>query len=123
MCSTSTTLCCDRDNAVRAGAALMLLLAVAVCSQAQGTERELNTPEKVLVSITNRNGRVTVKASDDQKKLSVEATSNGAPVTSDEVQTTVKGGNVQIDVRPHRNSDRIDLLVRVPSRSRIRVSA
>jgi len=111
----------ERNNTSRAFAALVLLLAVAVCFQGQSTERELNTPEKVLVSITNRNGRVVVNALDKQKNVSVEATSNGAPVTSDEVQTTVKGGNVQVDVRPHRNSDRIDLTVRVPSRSRIRV--
>src|ERR1700682_1886464 len=106
----------------RAGPCLLLLLAVATCFGAQSTQRELDTPEKVLVSITNRNGRISVTASENQKKVSVEATSNGAPVTSDDVQTTVKGGNVQIDVRARRDSDRINLIVRVPSRSRVRVS-
>lgn len=108
---------------VRPLAAVVFLLAAAVCSQAQSTQRELDTPEKVLVSITNRNGRVIVTAADDQKKVSVEATSAGAPVTADDVQTAIKGGNVQIDVRARRDADRIDLLVRVPSRSRVRVSS
>ena len=111
----------DLNNAGCAGAAVLLLLAGTVYLEGQSPQRELNTPEKVLVSITSRNGRVSVNASDKQTKVSVEATSNGASVMSDDVQTTVKGGNVQIDVRARRDSDRIDLLVRVPSRSRIRV--
>src|SRR5258705_62679 len=116
-----TTLGFARHNSSRAGTALLLLLVVAVCLSAQSPQRELNTPDKVLVSITNRNGRVSVNASEDQKTVAVEATANGVPVTSDEVQTTAKGGNFQIDVRARRESDRIDLTVRVPVRSRIRV--
>ena len=116
-----TTLGFAQHNSSRTAAALLLLLVVAVCLSAQSPQRELNTPEKVQVSITNRNGRVSVNASEDQKTVAVEATANGVPVTSDEVQTTGKGGNVQIDVRARRESDRIDLTVRVPTRSRIRV--
>jgi len=110
-------------NGLRAFCAPFLMLIVAVCFHGQSTLGELNTPEKVLVTITNRNGRVSVNASDKHKKVSVGATAHGAPLTSDEVQTTVKGGNVQIDVHPHRDSDRIDLTVLVPARSRIRVSS
>lgn len=111
----------DPKTTLSAATAMILLLLVSVCSPAQSSKRELDTPEKVVVSITNRNGRVSVYASDNQKKVAVEATSAGAAVLSNDVQATVKGANVQIDVRARRDPDRIDLTVRVPSRSRIRV--
>ena len=80
--------------------AAALLLAMPVCLLAQSSQRELETSGKIQVSITNRNGRVSVNASDKQKKVTVEATRNGVPVTSSEVQTTFKGGNVDIELRP-----------------------
>lgn len=101
----------------------MLLLVVFLSARAQSVQRELEVSEKGLISITNRNGRVTVKASDDQKKVSLEATSAGAPVSSGDVQTATKAGTVQIDVRTRRDADRIDLTVLVPSRSRVSVSS
>jgi VWFA-related protein len=110
-----------RSRIIRAGAAT-LLLATPVCLQAQSTQTELDKSGKTVVSITNLNGRVSVLASDNQKSVSVEATRNGVPVTSNEVQTTVKGGNVDVVVHTRRESERIDLTVRVPSRSRIRVT-
>ena len=92
-------------------------------ASAQSTLREFDTPEKVSVSITNRNGRVSVIAADEQKKVTVNATSAGAPVEPGDVQTIVKGGNVDIDVRARSEQNRIDVTVRVPSRSRVRISS
>src|SRR5258707_1194712 len=108
-----------RSRIIRAGAAT-LLLAAPVCLQAQSSQPEPDKSGKTVVSITNLNGRVIVLASDNQKSVSVAATRNGVPVTSNEVQTTVKGGNVDVEVHSRRESDRIDVTVRVPSRSRIR---
>jgi VWFA-related protein len=120
-----------RSTADRAGRACFFwsLLALATWgvapsrASAQNTVRELDTPDKVSISITNRNGRVSVVADDEQKKVTVDATSAGLPVEPGDVQIIVKGGNVDIDVRARSEQNRIDLTVRVPSRSRLRISS
>lgn len=115
-----------KNNIVRscvAFAALSFWLPMASNTVAQSTQHELDTPEKVSVFISNRNGRVSVIADDDQKKVLVDATSTGAPVEPDDVKTSVKGINVDIDVKARREQDRIDLTVRVPSRSRVRIAS
>jgi VWFA-related protein len=91
-------------------------------ARAQSLERELNTPGNAQVTIRNRNGRVTVMASDDpQTKVSLKATSPGAAVDERDVTSLVKEGAVTIDVRARREQDRIDLTVRVPPRARVKV--
>lgn len=120
-----------RLTAARTGRAcsLLSLLLLATCgatlfrARAQSTLRELDTPEKVSLSISNRNGRVTVIAADEQKKVTVDATSAGLPVEPGDLQIVSKGGNVDIDVRARSERNRIDLTVRVPSRSRLRISS
>ena len=92
-------------------------------TRAQSLVRELETPEKVSVVIANRNGRVSVLTGGDLKKVTVSATSNGVAVYPDDVQTTVKGANIDIVVRPRSEQNRIDLTVRVPPRSRVSVSS
>src|SRR5258706_1602676 len=84
-------------------------------AQAQGYEKELTTG-KSLLTIKNRNGRVSVVTSDDEKsKASLQAASSGAPVEPADV--SVSGS--EITVRERR--DRIDLTVRVPKRARVKV--
>ena len=91
---------------------------------AQTVVRELSLPEKGSVSIKNSNGRVTVVASDEQKNaVSLKADSPGAAVMESDIVSTVSSGAVQIDVRGRNERDRIDLTVRVPSRSRVRVES
>src|SRR5436190_6882897 len=92
-------------------------------TRAQSLVRELETPEKVSVVIANRNGRVSVLTGGDLKKVTVSATSNGVAVYPDDVQTTVKGANIDIVVRARSEQNRIDLTVRVPPRSRVSVSS
>ena len=123
----------------------MVLLLAALCGSAravpaQGFERELATPEKVEVTIRNTNGRVAVTASDEQRKnVSLRAESPGAPIGERDVTAVVDGAWVNIDVPPRgpridngrgRNGngggdtldrDRIDLVVRVPPRARVKI--
>jgi VWFA-related protein len=95
-----------------------------VAAFAQSYLRELDTPEKVSVSIKNRDGRVSVIASDEQqKKINIEAKSAGLPVDPGDVRAEAKGGSIQIDVRSRRAQDRIDVTVRIPSRSRVVVES
>jgi VWFA-related protein len=91
---------------------------------AQTFLRELDAPEKVSVSIKNRDGRVSVIASDEQqKKVSINATSAGLPVEPSDVRVDAKGESIQIDVRARREKDRIDIVVRIPTRSKVTVES
>jgi len=102
---------------------IALLMAGFGCSAlAQGSKQELEVPEKVTVSIKNLEGRVSVIASAEQdKKMTVEANSAGAAINAEDVKVDAKGGKVSIDVRPRGDKNRIDLVVRVPQRSKIEV--
>jgi len=114
----------DMRKVVRRVAALLSCAAlVAVCFAGQDTPRELDTPARVSVSITNRNGRVRVIAEEKLKTVSFDATMNGSPAGIADVQKEVKGGHVEINVQPRRSSERIDLIVHVPARSRVKVSS
>jgi VWFA-related protein len=102
---------------------LIIFLSGFTCSaSAQAFKHELETPEKVTVSIKNLEGRVSVVASAEQeKKLTVEATSTGLAIAPDDVKVEAKGDRVSIDVRPRGDKNRIDLVVKVPQRSKIEV--
>jgi VWFA-related protein len=83
-------------------------------------QRELETGEKVSLSVKSRNGRVSVIASDEQnKKITIEASSVGVSVDATDIKVVAKGNTVDIEVRDRR--DRIDLIVRLPARSKVTV--
>jgi VWFA-related protein len=85
---------------------------------AQTYERELNTSARTLLTIKNRNGRVSVIASDNEKdKSSLKATSTGAPVEPGDIN--VSSNEIVVRERPYR----IDITVRVPKRARVRVES
>jgi VWFA-related protein len=95
-------------------------LFISVSAQSYGTE--LDTSEKVSLTVKSRSGRVSVIAADEQKKkVSIEASSAGAPVNETDLHTVAKGSNLNIEVRDRRDKDRIDLIVRIPSRSKVTV--
>src|SRR5229473_2233518 len=101
-------------------AACLVLSILPARSLAQGYEREIPSSGKSLLTIRNRHGRVTVIASDAQKdKLSLEATSPGAPVEPGDIRAS--GG--EISVRERRPQDRIDLTVHVPARARVKIES
>ena len=87
---------------------------------AQSYRTELDTSEKVSLTVKSRNGRVSVIAADEPKnKVTIEASSAGAPVSATDLHTVAKGNNLNIEVRDRRDKDRIDLIVRIPSRSKV----
>jgi VWFA-related protein len=102
---------------------IALLLPGGISALAQSIERELNASSKVTVSIRNRNGRVVVRTSDERSNISLKATSPGEPVAESDVVSINKGRVVEIDVRARRDQDRIDLVVTVPARARIKVQS
>lgn len=86
---------------------------------AQSFVKELDTPDKVSVEAKNSNGRVSILAVDDlQNKVTIEATSRGAPVESSDVFIESKKGVILIEARDRGEKDRIDLVVRIPVRSK-----
>lgn len=87
---------------------------------AQSYRTELDTSETVSLTVKSRSGRVSVIAADEQKKkVTIEANSAGAPVSATDLHTVAKGNNLNIEVRDRRDKDRIDLIVRIPSRSKV----
>lgn len=89
-------------------------------AHAQTYERELNIGAKSTLTIRNRNGRVSVIASDDEElKPLLQATSPGATIEPRDV--SISGGEITVRERPAQ--DRIDLTVRVPARTRVKIES
>ncbi|HET6979962.1 MAG TPA: VWA domain-containing protein [Pyrinomonadaceae bacterium] len=101
---------------------LLLLTGLCLSAFAQGFKSEHEAPEKVSLVVKNLDGRVSVIASAEQeKKVSVEANSAGLPIAPEDVKVEVKGGTFQIDVRPRGEKNRIDIVVTIPTRSKVEV--
>ncbi len=93
-------------------------------ARAQNFKDELETAGKVNLSVTNLYGRVRVIASEEQlKKVTIEAVSAGLPVLGDDITTITKGPAINIQVRQREDRNRIDLTVRIPLRSRVRIES
>ncbi|MCM3873994.1 MAG: VWA domain-containing protein [Pyrinomonadaceae bacterium] len=106
----------------RSIAVMGLMILVFSPAAAQNYQRELDTPDKVSVSVKNLNGRVEIIAAETQQnKVAVEANSRGTPVDSTDLQIEAKGANIRIDVKDRGDKDRIDLVVRIPLRSKATV--
>ncbi|MGI8917551.1 MAG: VWA domain-containing protein [Pyrinomonadaceae bacterium] len=102
--------------------ALVFLFASGSTTNAQSYQREIDTPEKVSISVINRNGRASIIASDEQqKKVTIEASSRGAAVDPSDLQIEAKGASIEITVRDRSERDRIDLVARIPVRSKVKV--
>ena len=102
----------------------LALSLVAVCSTAfaQGFKKELEAPEKVSLTVKNLEGRVSVIASEEQqKKVTVDASSAGSPIEIDDVKIEQKGADFVVDVRPRGEKNRIDIVVKIPVRSKVQV--
>ena len=107
---------------IRALFALLAITTLSLPAFAQGYKTELEAPEKVFVAVKNLDGRVSIVASEEQqKKVTIDAKSTGAPVAPDDVKVESKGSDIRIDVRPRGEKDRIDVIVTIPTRSKVEV--
>jgi VWFA-related protein len=101
---------------------LCLLAGLCLSVAAQSFKQEIEAPEKVALSVKNLDGRVSVVASEDQqKKVTVEARSAGQAIEAEDVKIESKGSVFRIDVRPRGEKNRIDLIVTIPTRSKVEV--
>ncbi len=116
-----TTLISNLRTSVIALSLLAFVCLAAISSDAQSTESTFPVSGKTSVFITNRNGRVTVIATPDEKQIVVQANSTGAPIASSDVKSIPGKNGFEIDVHERADRDRIDLTVRIPDRSRVKV--
>lgn len=101
---------------------LFLLTGLCLSAFAQGFKSEHEAPEKVSLVVKNLDGRVSVIASEEQqKKVTVEGKSAGLAIAPEDVKVESKGGSFLIDVRPRGEKDRIDIIVTIPTRSKVEV--
>jgi Ca-activated chloride channel family protein len=117
---------------------ILLLFCAAPAARAQLYEHETDvTGPEPAVRVRNRTGRVSVFAEEGRTKVSVRATTTGMAVGEKEVRVGRDGGAVSINVGrgDEKASDgrkvtpnllqvereRIDVVVRVPARTRVRV--
>ncbi|HKG46200.1 MAG TPA: VWA domain-containing protein [Pyrinomonadaceae bacterium] len=106
----------------RALTVILVLLIPCFSAFAQGYKSEIEAPEKVSLVVKNLDGRVSVIASEEQqKKVTIDARSTGAPVAPEDVKVESKGSDIHIDVRPRGEKNRIDLVVTIPTRSKVEV--
>ncbi|HKR59943.1 MAG TPA: hypothetical protein VJS64_09410, partial [Pyrinomonadaceae bacterium] len=104
--------------------AAAFLVVVSSSGIAQSFSREIDTPETVSISVKNRNGRVSVVAADEQlKKVTIEASSSGTAVDPGDLLIEAKGASIEINVRDRGERDRIDLVARIPVRSKVKVTS
>src|ERR1041385_6840603 len=104
--------------------AFFLATTIVCFAQQFSYSRELDTPETVSVSVRNLDGRVTVIAAEDlQQKARIEASSDGAAVADADITAKASGKNLEVDVRQRGEQDRIDVVVRVPARSKVEVES
>src|SRR5437868_35937 len=102
----------------------LALLLIGLCSSAvaQSYKQELDTPEKVSLSVKNLDGRVSIVASEEQqKKVTIEAKSAGATIAPEDIKVESKGSDIVVNVRARGEKDRIDLVVTIPTRSKVTV--
>jgi hypothetical protein len=67
---------------------------------------------------------VTVIASEESaNKARLEASSAGIPVGESDIAAKADGGKLEIDVRQRREQDRIDIVVRIPVRSKVEIES
>jgi Ca-activated chloride channel family protein len=104
----------------------LFVCAAPAAARAQGLQRELSAAgARPEVVVKNTSGRVTVVAApaeDELKTVSLRAETPGKALSEADVVSKAAGGRVEIDVAGGRKEkDRIDLTLRVPAHTRLRV--
>lgn len=99
----------------------LFILFFSLCASAQTFQRELNLKSGSLVEIKNFYGRVDVQAQEEiEGSVSISAVSNVA-MSESEVKSESVNGRVKVEVSSVGSQKRIDLAVKLPAGSRVRV--
>ncbi len=101
---------------------LLLTFLFVFTAQAQTLKRDFPLKVNGLVEVKNFFGRVNVSAEETQEdKVSITAQSNIKSFAESEMKTSAANGKVTVEINPIDERSRIDLTIKVPVRSRIRV--
>jgi hypothetical protein len=99
----------------------IFVLFCALASQAQTVDREFPFKTGAMLEITNLHGRVFVRADESVKdKISVQINSDRSLAES-ELKFDSSNG-LRIEIVPQNANTRVDLTVKMPARSRVRVT-
>ncbi|HEX8194591.1 MAG TPA: VWA domain-containing protein [Pyrinomonadaceae bacterium] len=101
--------------------AVVLFLTVLFCSfaAAQGISHEIPTGARPQLAITNTRGTIRVVAEETGDKILLTADSPNSPVS--ETDVTVKSERGVLSITVGETARRIDLTVRVPERTRLKI--
>jgi VWFA-related protein len=106
------------------------ILCLAALAQGQGYTRELDVQRGVSVEVVNNFGRVDVSAEpapaaaegDTAPAAPLKLTISANPgVTESEIKVENSGGRVRIKADPQNPSKRIDISIKLPERSRVKI--
>ncbi|CAN5449131.1 hypothetical protein BH20ACI1_BH20ACI1_21170 [soil metagenome] len=94
---------------------------------AQSVNREFVVKSNGLVEITNLYGRVHIQAEEEteeteqpQDKVIVQSESQKF-LTESDIRFDNSGGNLKVEIAPQTSQIRIDLIVKIPPRTKVRV--
>ncbi len=100
---------------------IFLLILFSITAHAQQFDRDFDFKINGSVVVTNLYGRVSISAEESQDtKVSLKAESPKSFSDSD-IKIKNEGGRIQIDVNPENSKTRIDLSLKIPLRSRVKV--
>ncbi len=100
---------------------LFLIIFFAFTVQAQSLKRDFNLKQGSLIEITNLYGRVQVSAGETLENKALVAVESNKTVIENDIKFENANGNLKIEVVPQNQSDRIDLIIEIPLRARVRI--
>lgn len=100
---------------------LITIFALAVTAGAQGFQKDFPLKSGGTVEVINLYGRVFAQAAEaNEDKVFVSAMSD-KQITESDLKIDASGGKIKIQVEPKNVQARVDLNLKLPSRSRVRV--
>ncbi len=104
---------------------IFLVILFVFSVRAQTFDREFGIGVNGLVEIKNPSGRVYIQAESEEKEGSNNVSlqfSSQKSVTESDIKFENANGNLKVEVAPQTSPARIDLIVKIPARTRVRVT-
>ncbi|WP_352430866.1 VWA domain-containing protein [Pyrinomonas sp.] len=100
---------------------MCLLFVALVVSEQRGRaqQREIPLPVDARLTVRNREGRIKIVALEEQKAVTL-VVQGRASASSAEEAVTVRTVGRSVEIEPVVDKERVDLLLRVPTRARVR---
>lgn len=96
--------------------ALLLVGSRSGCAQ---QPREIPLPAEARLTVRNREGRIKIVASEEQKAATLVVQGRSSPSSGEEA-VTIRASGRSVEIEPTLEGERLDLVLRVPARARVR---